>query len=192
MTIELVNRSRLLITLPLADMELLGISFDQLSWSDFHSQKVIKELILLAENQTGFATNGHKMLIEALPEDGGCLLWITLLPEKGGNGRKKFRIKGKSGPYVYQFASAEQLLSALSRLKTFGNRFICPSSLVSCETGYRLLLYPHGTLSPSVDAVLSEYGRLKGRGNLAAAAAAEHGRLLAEQNAIETVSRYLN
>ena len=193
MIIELVDESRLLITLAPADMQLLDISFEQLDWRDCHSKKVMKELILLAQNETGFTADGHKLLIEALPEGGGgCRLWVTLLPGEAGKTRKKFRIKGRFGPYVYQFDSAEQLLNALAHLKAAGSRPSCPNSLIAGEKSYRLVFYPLGTLAPAVDAVLSEYGRLKGRGTIAAAAAAEHGTLLAEHNAVEAVGRYLS
>lgn len=191
MKIELVDDTRLYITLVPSDLKDLNLTFEELSWNDTHSKKVIEDLLKLAAWKTGFKTTGHNLLIEAIPEFlGGCMLKFTLLPAKTKSTRKKYRIKEPEGPYIYEFENAENVLRAIELLAQ-NKEPRGKSRLLLNGSAYTLILYPPKKLPERADALLSEYGHFNGRGKSAAAAALEHGRLLADNNAVDSIARYL-
>ena len=63
MIIERVDETRLMIVLAREDMMKYDLSFSTLDWRDFHSRKVIKQLLGLAREKTGFITQGKRMMI---------------------------------------------------------------------------------------------------------------------------------
>lgn len=194
MIIELVDQSRLLILLAREDMATYGLSYDQLDWQDPHSRGVIRAILAVARRQTGFCAAGKRLLIEATPGGNGCLILVTLLEEEK---RKQYRVKRPREAErtevcrcacVYEFQNAEDMLSAIGRLYQDQKRSR-PSRLLLSGQRYHLVLY--GDVSAEEELLLAEYGRLKGRGAAAAAAASEHGRVLADGNAVETVGSCL-
>lgn len=177
-----------MIVLAKEDMQEYGLTFEELDWHDRQSRESMKQLLRLACAQTGFCIRGHRMMIEAAPGSGGCLILVTLLD--AGKERKTYRIKKPCGFYVYAFADVEDLLCAVERLygeaqPTTGSR------LVRVDRQYRLILRAPKGLSPAEQSLLGEYGQLVGRGKLAAAAAAEHGVILAAENAIARIGACL-
>ena len=92
MILELVDESRLLIILSPEDMEDYQLTFDSLDWQNGHSRSVIKEFLRMACRQKGFCPGDSRLLIEAVPDEEGCVLLVTMLPEEKAK-RKVYRIK---------------------------------------------------------------------------------------------------
>ena len=93
--------------------------------------------------------------------------------------RKKFRIKQTTGPYVYQFQNCTDMMDAVERLCITG--ITCPKTkLLRFGDKYRIIFHLRWKTSMLAKAILQEYGILKGKGRVAAAAAMEHGTLLTE------------
>ena len=93
--------------------------------------------------------------------------------------RKKFRIKETTGPYVYQFQNCTDMMDAVERLCMAG--ITCPKAkLLRFGGKYRIIFHLRWKTSKYEKAILQEYGILKGKGRVAAAAAMEHGTLLTE------------
>lgn len=188
MFIERVDETRLMIVLAREDMLQYNLSFSQLDWCDRHSRKAIKELLELAQQQTGFTTKGKRMLIEAAPGGDGCLILVTLLLSGQGKDRKKYKIKQPCGVFVYEFETAEDLLSAVERL--YATRHYPESAVLILFDGkYRLVLLSKGGLPAAAEAILSEYGRLAGKGRAVQAAVMEHGKLLSQGDVIGEIGK---
>jgi negative regulator of genetic competence, sporulation and motility len=62
------------------------------------------------------------------------------------------------------------------------------TSLYEAQDGYDLVIYPATKLTRQQAMLLREYGMPIGHGEIAAAAVAEHGRLLIASNAFETLT----
>ncbi len=183
MIIERVDETRLMIVLAREDMVEYDLSFSKLDWCDFHSRKVIKQLLALAKEKTGFTTQGKRMMIEAAPGGDGCLILVTLLHSGRSKGRNVYRIKQPCAVFVYEFACAEDLLCAMERLSRL-RRHPESATLLLFKEKYRLILSVRGGLSSPVETLLSEYGRLAGKSRAVAAATLEHGKLLSQGDVI--------
>lgn len=186
MIIERVDETRLMIVLAREDMLEYDLSFAQLDWYDRHSRKAIKELLALAREQTGFTTEGKRMMIEAAPGGDGCLILVTLLHAGSDSRRKVYKIKRPCSVFVFEFDTAEDLLSAVERLYA-GHQYPSSAVLLLFDGKYRLVILSKSGLSAAADALFSEYGRLVGKGPSAQAAALEHGTLLLTGDVIKEI-----
>lgn len=189
MILELVDETRLLIILSPEDMEDYQLTFDSLDWRDGHSRKVIKEFLQLACRQKGFCPGDSRLLIEAVPDEEGCVLLVTMLPEEKPK-RKRYRIKENHPaltPFLFRFDQAENLLAAIDRVYRQFYRAkgaACSSRLYLLGGAYYLILYGGRRLPCPVEILLTEYGVYQGKGSQAAAQVLEHGKLLAGEDAI--------
>lgn len=191
MTIDKINDTRLIIALEDKDMQAFDLRFDQFLWSDSKSRHVIKELLLIAKEKTGFSANDKRLMIETLKRDNGCLILFTLLSEKSKKTRKMFKIKIKNDPLIYKFPDTESLLCAIERI-TLSKKKIKESCVLEYKKSYYLVVAADEGLSVNESAILSEYAKLTGNSSLAVAKLKEHGRVICEKSAIETIGGYLH
>ncbi len=193
MKIELCSEDRLKITLKYEDLRALSLSFDDLDYAEMETRRVIWELLDEASRQTGFDSSGGRLLIEALPLlDGGCILYFTVLPRDltALQGVGKLQCKRLCGPYVYEFPSAEELLCVCTRLWHEQRESVPKSTAYRFGRGYRLVVYTKEGKVSILEPLLKEYGEFAGEGAPAAAYAAEHGQVLAEEDAIMKIGQY--
>ena len=189
MILELVDESRLLIILSPEDMEDYQLTFDSLDWRDGHSRTVIREFLQMACHQKGFCPGDSRLLIEAVPDEEGCVLLVTMLPEEKSK-RKRYWIKENHPvltPFVFRFDHAENLLAAVDRVyRQFyrPQKAACSSWLYLLNGAYYLVLYGGRRLPCSVEILLTEYGSFQGKGRNTAAQVLEHGKLLAGEDAV--------
>ena len=163
MILELVDESRLLIILSPEDMEDYQLTFDSLDWQNGHSRSVIKELLRMACRQKGFCPGDSRLLIEAVPDEEGCVLLVTMLPEEKAK-RKVYRIKENQPsltPFLFRFDQAENLLAAVDRVyRQFYHpqKAACSSRLYLLNRAYYLIMYGGKRLPCPVEILLTEYG----------------------------------
>ena len=191
MKIETCGEDRLKITLARDDLHDMAISFEELNYAKMETRRVIWELLDQANRQMGFDISQGRLIIEALPMiDGGCVLYFTLLPREGAVPKRAARmhLRRLSGPYIYEFDGADAMMRAALRLHRECRELIPQSALYAWGTGYRLILYMRSTGRQSPGAVLLEYGKVAGEGEAAAAYTAEHGRPLAQENALARIA----
>lgn len=191
MTMNKIDETRLIIALADEDMQAFDLQFDQFLWSDSKSRHVIKELLLKAKEETGFSVNNRRLMIEALPRDSGCLIMFTILSDADQKHRKIYKIKIKDQTLIYKFPDSESLLCAIERVAARKNK-IKDSCVLEYNDAYYMVLRAGDGLSLSESAILSEYAKLTGRSKFAFAKIEEHGNIICQNKAIETISRYLN
>lgn len=185
--LEKIDETRLLIGLTGEDMDLLDLTFSQLNWKDDYSREVIWKLLSRAKKEIGFMTDDRQLMIEAIPQQDGCVVLITLLA-KLNRERKIFKIKENKKPYVFSFKSSEDLIRAIERLYDNECKFI-RSTVLEYNEKYYIILYIQGSVSTKLQAVVSEYGELIGKDFIVAAQISEQGRIIAKNNAIEKIGR---
>ena len=187
--IELCEEGRLKITLQKEDMSRMEMSYEELDYSNMQTRKMIWEILDEANRKTGFDTSGGKLLIEAVPlSDGGCILYFTVLSQSAQPESRRTRLKRLSGPYLYRFQGTEAMLSAIENLWKAKGKAILASDLYRLDRDYYLVLYTDQKNCEEFSPVLSEYGRAAGSGNSTAAYVAEHGEVIASENAVQRIA----
>lgn len=190
MIIELIDETRLLISLDEEDMLTFDLTFERFFWKDKHSKDVITELLKLAKEKTGFSVEGHKLMIEAIPQGEGCMILFTLLPKSEEGARKIYKIKNKGELFVYVFDNADNMLSAVKRLFAIKNG-LYDSQLLHYKNKYYLVIYTNRGLPPPVGILLSEYANLKGKERATLARILEYGTTVVDRNAVEKIGQHL-
>jgi len=184
MNIELLEPQRLRISLQGDDLRLLDITFDEFDYENPRVKRVLWTLLSDASRQTGFPLGKGKLLIEVFKAfSGGCIIYFTQLELDKTKTRLK---KKKLVPCMVEFEDSEEMLAAISRLKTEIS-VIDKSMLYLLGQHYILAIYPKIGFVGEIGGALSEYGKpvLFGEAYLA-----EHGKRLIKSNAIKTMSNY--
>ena len=197
MKMEQLENGCLKIWLDEPDMQEMGLRFEEMDYRNAATREAVARLLETAREQTGFeAPDG--LLVEVLPLDKGCLILMTpgrAAPAAAPSERRRFRMVRAGGPFVYAVEGVDQLFQLCAGLKRFRRTggetaFRDPaSSLYRFGNGYRLVIY-HGFVTPrGMSGMLSEFGKLVGEGDAAAAFTAEHGQPLAIGDAVEQLGR---
>ena len=170
------------------DLERMGLSFDRLDASDPTTRLAMGQILLAAEQQTGFIPSGN-LMVEALPIQNGCLLLLSPIGDS-----QSWKPKRAGGPYIYAVETAEQLLRLAENWKRFAVReeLLPASSLYRWDTHYRLIVYPAASFPPGMRQLLTEFTTETGEGDAAAAFIAEHGKALLIGNALPRLSAALH
>lgn len=189
MKTKTIDAAHMLIILTAQESRSLGLSPNSLCWNSLHCRLAIARLFVAACAGTNFAANKNKIELKAMATaDGECVLIFSTDPSVKPK-RKVYKIKTSAGPYVYQFASAGDVLNTIERL--YRAELDCADcTLVRVEGCYRLIISPPYGLCSDVSCILKEYGALCGKGITAAAFAQENGEVLCT-NAIQTVGNHL-
>ncbi len=121
---------------------------------------------------------GKHILAELIPVAGG---WVLLLSAR--------RSQPAVGPTVYRIADVSTLYRLAERWVSLSAS--APTSVRTClyetDGGYDVAVYPTPRLDRRRAMLLKEFGTLIGRGEAAAACAAEHGCLLAAGDAFNAL-----
>ena len=143
-------------------------------------QESLKQLLEEAKGRTGFAATG-RLLVEAVPLDGGYLLLVT--PQST---HRHLRIRRAVGPLVFRIANEDHLLALAQSWGRYPyrGRELCASSLYRGENGYFLVVYPSITFSKHARRLFDTFAADKRQGHTAAAFVAEHAHPLAVGDAL--------
>ncbi len=182
MTIEQLDTRKVLISLCSEDMENFELKFNDMSFCDEHSRKVLLRLTQLACIKTGLEIKKGTVLMEALPHQSGCLLLVTLMEKPK---RKTYKVKRFKEFPCFVFDSAEEMLSCAESL---GSKDISVNrNSLWLYAGRYYLLFDYPLISPVCRGVLCEYSReIKGTAvNLSRIR--ESGKLLCRDNAVELI-----
>lgn len=165
-------------TILLSDIELsgMGIRFEEMDSRQPATREALHILLAAARRQAGLPPE-HRLRVEALPIEAGCLLLVTPLPR-----RRSLRMRRPVKPQVYAVDCVDHLLSLAAAIGAMPP--LLSSSLYRWQKGWRLVVYP-ARISPRLDSLLAEYGRLVGEGDLAAAATEEHGTPIVRGDALD-------
>ena len=182
MTIEQIDKGKVLIVLGSSDMRDFSLDYSKMSFSDPHSKRILIRLLTLACLKTGISSYGKKMLVEALPHENGCIILLTLKPE---NKRKVYRIKRKNYSLCFVFGSLENLINLCVDLKD------------KCVTENRIYYYNNkyyvvfeSVFSPKLKRMITEYAdKAEGR-SILTARIKENGKLIADNNGVVTFGKY--
>lgn len=160
MTIEILGKGTILVSLCAEDMRAYSLSFDEES----DPKDGLKKLLYHIGDSCGLDHKGKSYLIEALPSKSGCLLIITVRKAKY---RRKFRIKRRQLLDLYIFFDSDAMLDYIQRypyesgysIYRYQSRYILIPSRSSAPR--ELLEYAERRpVSAAMLAHIREFGRL--------------------------------
>lgn len=185
MEITLVHETKLKVTLSALDMQALSLDYGRMDYTDPATRKALVSILNRGRAQVGFNPRRAKLLVEVYPhEDGGCVLYFTCLGAANGAGQAGME------PVLFEFENADDLISGACKLFEQYSHRIYKSSLYRLRGRYRLTLYPLDYSDRLSVYFLSEYGEIIGEGDLLAAFTEEHGELLVQDRAIDTLADF--
>lgn len=187
MTVEQLDKEKLLISLGLDDMRELSVSFETLDICDKDARMIIMRLLRLACKRAGVAYFQKTLLVEALPCDSGCLLLVTLM-EKHSK-RRVYKVKRLREYPCFCFFSAESLLSAAERLKALNIKLY--SNSLWLYKGRLFLIIDYPIVSERVGSVLAEYAESHSGTKVFVSRVRESGKLLCPSNAMSAIGGFL-
>ncbi len=173
MKVETVKADRVRVWLSEKEMEQWGLSEAMTPGGCPAADRHIRRLIATVRRFTGHAF--PQVVAEVLPVEGGCVLLLSA-PERDT----------ADAPYSCVIADADALLSLAGQWQYVHTPLT--SFLYELEGGYLLALYPADRLTRAQTALLAEYGTLRSNDTGGIAYAAEHGDLLAADDALERLA----
>ena len=165
MTIELLDKETILVSLCAEDMHAYSLRFDEETTNC--PEKGLKKLLYHVGETCGLDHSGKSYLIEALPSAGGCLLIISV---RRARYRRKYRVKRTRKAEWYVFFDADAMIDYLRLHPT--------------ESGYSVYLYESRYVlipSAAAPAGLIEYAERRFVSDTMIAHVKEYGRLLREK-----------
>ncbi|MBQ1951020.1 MAG: hypothetical protein II363_05465 [Clostridia bacterium] len=135
-----------------------------------HMYRLIRQALSAAGRQPY-----SDVLVEWIPVNEGFVLLVSPLHAK------------PTAPQVYAIPDADALYMLAERWHYFREENAPGNALYERDEGYDLVVYPLPGPWTARRRLLEEHGRLRGCGQIAAAVTAEHGRLLADTDALHTL-----
>lgn len=193
MKIELLDDKTVKVLLSKLDMYNLNLTYDEMDYKSPGTKKVLMQLLDEVKKQIKVDMTKGKLFIEAFPyADGGCILYVNLLDgtELSSPSMKKKKT-GFDTPIICCLEGINDLSALAIRLASDFSHMILKSTLYLMNKKYYLVLYTYCKMDSKISAIISEYGKLFGKGAVTAAIIFEHGELIIAENAINLLKKAL-
>lgn len=188
--IEPLDRLTVKIVLSKKDMQRFCLTYEKMDYDDPTTKKVIVHLLKRVRESTRMDFGLGKLFIEAFPnDDGGCILYLNSVESPKES--SLYTSNGFNMPLIVKLTCVDDLLDICKCLIYRWNHLILKSSLYENENEYFLLLYSYYKQDDKLCAILQEFGKLSGRGDLASSLIHEHNNMIIKDNAIETIANNL-
>ena len=211
MKIEKLTENKIRVIVNSEDLKNNNLDYKTIMQKPIESQKLFLEMLLKAEKEVGFYTEGCKLLVEAFSSSDGLFVFtITKYVEKNFNSvtphklkvipKKKTKcVNPNSTTSIYSFASFEEFCdfcTAINAITKFNTRqFAKNISLYLFHNTYYLVLSNINTNYPYIHAfysTISEFASLISHSETFKIKLLEHGKAVMKRNAIETGIKYFN
>lgn len=189
MIIEKIDDKRIIMALTDEDMKDLSLDFsEETKMSDSKLQLIIKQIMGLATEYSGIDSKNKKVYIEAVPNNNGCVIFISFIPYDMGK-RKIYKVK-HNGSHIYFFDNSENLMCAIKLLYTYID-YIFNSKCYYCYNKYYLVLTLKKNIPYNISCGVNEFGTYIGKDLIKIAEIAEYGNIIEENNAVYKIGKYL-
>ena len=186
MKINSPAEDRIIVDLTKQDMLELDITYEDMDYSTIETRRVIWTVLGEAGKALGRELDpSRRMIIEAAPKsEGGCTLSFTILDGRKNRFPQKHTLKKQEENLICDFENLDSLFKAAEEISRTGLE--SQSSLFELDGTYRLIL---GCPTESYKNILSEFCRIQNFSKLMNDHTREHWHMLAEGNAVESLSR---
>lgn len=189
--IERIGKRKVLIIIPQNEVNLLSTKIQCPETQDNSSFELIQKISKFLKKEKILFESKNKAIIELLPQDGGYVIFIMLNNNAPSRNRKIYRIKGITEPVIFKFQTVEDLILAVNNLSKYKNK-ILKCHLIGKNGKYFFIIHPNGSLFEKIKFIMCEYGNLVGKGDHLCAALKEQGKILIEDDALQTLNKYFS
>ena len=159
MKIEAISDEKILVALSDKDMDELGITYDEMDYSNIETRRVIWTILDEAKHSLGkpIDTDG-KILIEVTPsDDGGCIMCFTSMATADYKSRKKLVMKKEVEPLLFKSLNEDAFLDTLAILDTQKDLLKNFHAYLYRKKIY-LIIYPEISKADRIAYILSDFG----------------------------------
>ncbi|MBQ4103359.1 MAG: adaptor protein MecA [Clostridia bacterium] len=159
MKIEAISDEKILVALSDKDMDELGITYDEMDYSNIETRRVIWTILDEAKHSLGkpLDTEG-KILIEVTPsDDGGCIMCFTAMPGADYKSRKKLVMKKEIEPLLFKALNEDSFLDTLKILDTKNDLYKSFHIYLYRKNIY-FVIYPEISKADKIAYILSDFG----------------------------------
>ncbi|MDR1013359.1 MAG: adaptor protein MecA [Lactobacillales bacterium] len=189
MILECISKRKLLIALSNEEMKKFDLTFKQSNWNNNYVHNIIRKMLLVAMDKTGFNAANHDVIIEAMPRDEGCVMVVTLLANNKYH-KKLYKIKDRTEPLIFAFDTLEDLLNLVERIYKL-NINVDHNQIIQENNAYYIIIYAKQSINKKILPIICEYGRLHGKGFVESARYNEKGKTIIIDDAINTLGKKL-
>lgn len=181
MNINSPAEDKIIVELTEQDMLGLEITYEEMDYSTIETRRVIWTLLDEAGKALGRELDPTKrMIIEAMPKNGGCVLSFTILDDRKRYLPRKQLLKKQSRSIICDFDCIDSLYKAAQALRLNN---CTESSLYELGGKYRLVV--NASENPAlIRSLLSEFGTTENACPLLCDFTKEHWRELIAENAV--------
>ncbi len=181
MNINSPAEDKIIVELTEQDMLGLEITYEEMDYSTIETRRVIWTLLDEAGKALGRELDPTKrMIIEAMPKNGGCVLSFTILEDRKRYLPRKQLLKKQSRSIICDFDCIDSLYKAAEILRLNN---CTESSLYELSGKYRLVV--NASENPAlIRNLLSEFGATENACPLLCDFTKEHWRELIAENAV--------
>ncbi len=159
MKIEAISDEKILVALSDKDMNELGITYDEMDYSNIETRRVIWTILDEAKHSLGkpLDTDG-KILIEVTPsDDGGCIMCFTAMPTTDYKSKKKLVMKKEVEPLLFKTLDEDSFLDSLEILKALTDLYKNFEIYLYRKNIY-FVIYPEISKADKITYILSDFG----------------------------------
>ena len=206
MKIEKLTENKIRVIVNSEDLKNNNLDYQTIMEKPIESQKLFLEMLLKAEKEVGFYTEGCKLLVEAFSSSDGLFVFtITKYVEKTVTPSIKPKVKTKkkvkevnpkSTTSIYQFSSFEEFCefcTAIHNTTCQSKQLAKSIALYLFNNTYYLILSNINTdyaYIHSFYSTISEFASLASHSETFKMKLLEHGKAIMKRNAIETGIKY--
>ena len=206
MKIEKLTENKIRVIVNSEDLKNNNLDYQTIMEKPIESQKLFLEMLLKAEKEVGFYTEGCKLLVEAFSSSDGLFVFtITKYVEKTTTPPSKPKVKPKkktkqvnpkSATSIYQFSSFEEFCefcTAIHNTTCQSKQLAKSITLYLFNNTYYLILSNINTdyaYIHSFYSTISEFASLASHSETFKMKLLEHGKAIMKRNAIETGIKY--
>ena len=207
MKIEKLTENKIRVIINAEDLKNNNLDYNTIMEKPIESQKLFLEMLLKAEKEVGFYTEGCKLLVEAFSSsDGFFVFTITKYIEKVTNSPRKLKVTAKkkitnlntqSTTSIYKFSTFEAFCDfclSMHHLQKINFKQLAKNiSLYLYNDTYYLILANINAKYESLSifySTIAEFANLVSHSETFKTKLFEHGKALMKRNAIETGIKY--
>ncbi len=207
MKIEKLTENKIRVIVNSEDLKNNNLDYQTIMEKPIESQKLFLEMLLKAEKEVGFYTEGYKLLVEAFSSSDGLFVFtITKYAEKTATPPNKLKVtpkkkiksvNPKSTTSIYKFSSFEEFCefcTAMHNMANFQSKQLAKTiALYLFNDTYYLILSNINTESVFIHtfySTISEFASLASHSETFKMKLLEHGKAIMKRNAIETGIKY--
>lgn len=179
MNIEQINDNKIKVTVNQEDQKEFGVTYESMNYSDINTRKLCEKIMLIAKKQTGFSIGNAKLLVEARQSvNGNVTLYLSKIPV-GSERREEYLCQ------TICFNSVNDMLDGCNLLLPYLEKLEC-SYLYEYDNKY-YLYFEIFEVHADARLLLQNLLEYSERTQYDKYYLSEHGKIIAEGNAIEKI-----